>query len=138
MVTVRRSAAVELAARLGRVVERAHALDLDAPVFLVLREAVLARVGADEALARALLVVLVWRVDLRLQLRIASERRSARSRPLTCGAASSERLARALPSARCALRLARLREQLLLLRLELALRAAARSARSLPGIRAAR
>src|SRR5687768_12783882 len=57
--------AVDLAARLGRVVQRADALDLHAPVFLVLRKAIFARVGADKALARPFLVFVDLAVDLR-------------------------------------------------------------------------
>src|SRR4029079_7198385 len=60
-------AAVELAARFVRVIIGADALHLGAPVFLVLREAVLAGVRADELAARALLVLLDLPVDLRLQ-----------------------------------------------------------------------
>src|SRR6267142_7059327 len=56
--------AVELAARLGRIVHRAEALDLGAPILLVLGEAVFGGVGADELLARALLVVVDLPVDL--------------------------------------------------------------------------
>src|SRR5437773_9359058 len=59
--------AVELAARLGRVVDGAPALNLGAPILLVLGEAVFGGVGTDELLARALLVVVDLLVDLRLQ-----------------------------------------------------------------------
>jgi len=54
-------------ARLLRIVEVADALDLQAPVVHVHREAVLGGARADELLARALLVGLVVAPDLRLE-----------------------------------------------------------------------
>src|ERR1043165_7783354 len=59
--------AIDLAAGFGRIVDRPHALHLGAPVLLVLGEAVLRGVGADEFLTRTLLVVVERLVDLSLQ-----------------------------------------------------------------------
>src|SRR5207248_2990682 len=59
--------AVQFAAGLRRIVDRAEPLDLGAPLLLVVREAVFRGVGADEFLARPLLVVVDLLVDLRLE-----------------------------------------------------------------------
>src|SRR5687768_15591256 len=112
--------AVDLAAGLGGIVDRADALHLEPPVLLVLREAVLRGIRADELLAGALLVLLDLAVDLRLQAH-RREREVGEIAPARLGAGLLESRLLRCRRRHAQLGFARLREQLLLSCLERAL-----------------
>src|SRR3954468_15249918 len=59
--------AICLAARFGRIVDAADALDLHPPVLFVLRESIFGAARTDELLSRPLLVFVDLAVDLRLK-----------------------------------------------------------------------